>query len=203
MNFSATLYGFSFGLSLIVAIGAQNAFVLKQGLKNQHVFVVCLICALSDSVLIALGVFGFAKLIEQYPFIISVAKYFGALFLFIYGLNSFYRAYQNRDTLTPQGAEVDSLAKIVAMCLAFTWLNPHVYLDTVVLMGSISASFLDSRYDFALGAMVASWVFFFGLGYGARLLMPIFQKPIAWRILDGMIGVVMWWIAVMLLLKDF
>lgn len=195
------LYGLSTGFSLILAIGAQNAFVLKQGIKQQYVFVVCCICALSDAMLICMGVFGFAKIIEQYPQVISIAKYFGAAFLFIYGAKSFYSAIKHTQSLTPEGESKSSLAQVVAVCLAFTWLNPHVYLDTVVLLGSISAQFDDYKI-FALGAMLASVIFFFSLGYGAKLLTPWFAKPIAWKVLDVLVGVVMWAIAASLLLNS-
>lgn len=188
----AFLSGLSVGLSLIVAIGAQNAFVLKQGLTREHIFWVCLVCALSDALLIALGVAGFAKVVQRYPLVVTLASYFGAVFLFIYGLKSFYAAFTNNIGLTPSNINQHGLKPVLATCLAFTWLNPHVYLDTVVLMGSISVQFADKAAVFALGAMAASWLFFFSLGYGARLLLPLFRKPMAWRVLDAIIGVVMW-----------
>ena len=195
---SVFLYGMGTGFSLILAIGAQNAFVLKQGLKQQHVFWVCLICALSDAVLIHLGVMGFEKMIDRLPVIVILAKYFGALFLFCYGLRSFYSAITQDSVLKPSEIEKDALLKILGLCLAFTWLNPHVYLDTVILVGSISAQFSEQRYQFAIGAMLASCIFFFCLGYGASLLQPIFNQARSWRILDVIIGLMMWTIAVSL-----
>lgn len=199
MNVATYLIGMGTSFSLILAIGAQNAFVLKQGLKRQSVFVVCAICALSDAVLISAGVFGFGKVISQFPLIIDLAKYAGALFLFVYGARSFYSSLKHNQALVAKGDEVASLSQIVALCVAFTWLNPHVYLDTVILLGTIASQFAD-KVAFAVGAVSASFIFFFALGYGARLLEPLFAKPIAWKILDGIIGVVMWAIAVSLIL---
>ncbi len=193
--------GFSLGLSLILAIGSQNAFVLKQGLKRQYVLPVCIVCALSDSILIALGVAGFGVLVEQYPSIEMIARYGGALFLFVYGLLSFKTAFTVNHALDAQIKTPPSLTKTILLCLAFTWLNPHVYLDTVVLLGSISTQYQPNQLEFALGAIVASWVFFFSLGYGSRLLAPIFSKPKAWKILEVMIGVVMFSIALSLVLS--
>lgn len=196
----AFISGLSTGFSLILAIGAQNAFVLKQGLKRQYVFWVCLICALSDAVLIYLGVTGFSKVVQQYPAIVTFAKYFGALFLFMYGLRSFYAAYKNQENLNPSSIEKNSLLQIIGICLALTWLNPHVYLDTLVLMGAISVKFSDQHNYFALGAILSSCIFFFALGYGAKLLLPLFKNPYAWKVLDVIVGVIMWMIAASLLL---
>ncbi|ENX04751.1 LysE/ArgO family amino acid transporter [Acinetobacter courvalinii] len=197
---TAFFYGLGIGFSLILAIGAQNAFVLKQGLKQQHVFWVCLICALSDSILIYLGVTGFSKIVVDFPLLVTLAKYFGAAFLFLYGLRNFYSAIQNNSGLNPSEIEKDSLLKIIGMCLAFTWLNPHVYLDTVILVGSISVQFADQIYLFAAGTILASWIFFFALGYGARALLPLFKKASSWRVLDVLVGLMMWAIATKLLI---
>jgi len=197
---TAFFYGLGIGFSLILAIGAQNAFVLKQGLKQQHVFWVCLICALSDSILIYLGVTGFSKIVVDFPLIVTLAKYFGAAFLFLYGLRNFYSAIQNNSGLNPSEIEKDSLLKIIGMCLAFTWLNPHVYLDTVILVGSISVQFADQIYLFAAGTILASWIFFFALGYGARALLPLFKKASSWRVLDVLVDLMMWAIATKLLI---
>ncbi|WP_130803586.1 LysE/ArgO family amino acid transporter [Acinetobacter ihumii] len=186
--------GLLLGFSLILAIGAQNAFVLKQGLLKQHVFWVCLICAISDALLITLGVFGFASLLSQQLWLIQAMKWFGAIFLFIYGLRSFYHAYTAKDGLHAAGQKVNSLVQTLILCLSFSWLNPHVYLDTVVLLGSISSQY-QNKIAFASGAVTASFVFFFGLGYGARLLEPVFENPKAWKVLDIIIGIVMWLIA--------
>ena len=187
--------GFSLGLSLIIAIGSQNAFVLRQGLKKEFVFVVCFICALSDALLVTLGVSGFALIITNSPWIEPAARYGGALFLLIYGAKSFWSAYALNEQLIPSDNKNNSLSVVVATCLAFTWLNPHVYLDTVVLLGSISTQYVGYKVEFASGAVIASFVFFFSLGYGASILTPVFEKPIAWKVLDFLIGCIMWGIA--------
>ena len=187
----AALSGFLLGASLIIAIGAQNAFILRQGLLRQHVFVLCLICALSDAVLIAAGVAGLGTLISQSPTLINVVTIGGAVFLFWYAVVAFRRAAKP-DVLQPAKTGEGSLKAAVAACLAFTFLNPHVYLDTVVLLGSLSARYEGrDRVAYGLGAALASFVWFFGLGYGARLLQPIFARQSAWRVLDVLIGLVM------------
>lgn len=197
---SAFVYGLGIGFSLILAIGAQNAFVLKQGLKQQYVFWVCFICALSDSILIYFGVTGFSKVIANFPLLLTVSKYFGAAFLFFYGLCNFYSAIKNSSSLNPSDIEKDSLLKIIGICLAFTWLNPHVYLDAIILIGSISVQFSDQLYQFAAGTILASWIFFFSVGYGAKMLLPLFKRATSWKILDVLIGITMWTIATMLII---
>jgi L-lysine exporter family protein LysE/ArgO len=187
---AAFLPGFALGLSLILAIGAQNAFVLRQGLRREHVFAVCLVCALSDAVLIAAGVAGFGALVTALPWLAPLMRFGGAAFLFAYALRSLWSAWRNTAALTPSGDVKKSLYATLMTCLAFTWLNPHVYLDTLVLLGSVSTRYAP-RAAFALGAMTASFLFFFALGYGARLLRPLFANPKAWRILDALIGVSM------------
>lgn len=199
MDFSTFFYGMGVSLSLIVAIGAQNAFVLKQGIKRQFVFLVCAICATSDALLITAGVFGLGTLIGRHPLVVHGAKIFGAMFLFWYGFNSLKSALKESNALIAQGKETNSLAKTAALTLGFTWLNPHVYLDTVVLIGSISAKFAN-KTAFALGAMSASFGFFFALGFGARLLEPVFKNPKSWQVLDCVIGLMMWGLGLSLLL---
>lgn len=194
------LQGMAIGFSLIIAIGAQNAFILKQGLKKQYIFWLCIICAASDSILILLGVLGFSKVIQTHPGIVDWAKYFGATFLLVYGVQHLIQAFKTSTSLLPSENNESKLFNMILICLALTWLNPHVYLDTVVLIGSISTKFEDTALYFAVGAMTASWVFFFILGYGARLLLPIFQNPKAWKILDFIIGIVMWGIAMSLVI---
>lgn len=196
---STYLSGLLLGFSLIMAIGAQNAFVLKQGLLRQHVLAVVLVCAVSDALLIALGVFGFAGLLSQQAGLILAMKWLGAIFLFGYGLRSFYQAYRTQQGLHALEQNTSTLRQTLILCLTFSWLNPHVYLDTVVLLGSISSQYSD-KLAFAAGAITASFVFFLSLGYGARLLEPFFESPKAWKILDGLIGVIMWSIAISLLL---
>ncbi|GAL21190.1 transporter LysE family [Vibrio maritimus] len=198
MDITVFFTGFSLGLSLILAIGAQNAFVLKQGLKRHYVFVVCAVCAISDAALITAGVSGFGVVIEKYPQVEQVARYAGAAFLFVYSFQSFRSAISSSHQLDPEGDANSSLAKTVLICLALTWLNPHVYLDTVVLLGSISTQYAPEQLSFGLGAVTASFVFFFSLGYGARLLTPIFHKPISWKILEALVGCIMLAIAISL-----
>lgn len=197
--FSTYFHGLALGLSLCVAIGPQNAFVLKQGLKRQHILWICLICTLSDAILIALGVLGFSGLIRSFPDLLNWAKYAGAAFLMFYGWQHFQHMQQGGQALNPEGQSESSLGQIVLICLAFTWLNPHVYLDTVVLIGSVSTQYQTHPMAFAFGAMSASLVFFFALGYGSRYLLPIFQHPRSWQILDGIIALMMWGIAISLL----
>lgn len=198
--FSSYLAGFSLGLSLILAIGAQNAFVLKQGIKQQHVFVVCLICALSDAILIVMGVMGFGFLVKQFPIIEVVARYAGAAFLLVYSALSFRSAFSVSHNLKPADESEASLLKTAVICLAFTWLNPHVYLDTVVLLGSVSTQYEATKLQFAAGAVFSSFLFFFSLGYGARLLRGVFEQPRAWKVLEVFIGITMLLLAVLLLL---
>jgi L-lysine exporter family protein LysE/ArgO len=199
---AAFLPGFLLGLSLIVAIGAQNAFVLRQGLRREHVFAVCAVCATSDAVLIAAGVAGFGALVKAVPWLAPVMRFGGAAFLLAYALRSLWSAWRPHAGLDPARDEPRSLGVTLTMCLAFTWLNPHVYLDTVVLLGSVSTRYADQRLAFALGAVTASCLFFFSLGYGARLLRPLFANPKAWRILDAGIGITMAALAAKLVLEN-
>ena len=196
---NSALHGFAMALSLIVVIGAQNAFVLKQGIKQQHVFAVCLCCALSDAILISVGVLGFSELVLLHPDWLNIAKYLGATFLLIYGAQHFYQAWKGEQRLDLTQDEVPCLWKVLLICLGLTWLNPHVYLDTVVLLGSVSTQYPNTQLYFALGAISASFLFFFSLGYAARYLQPMFQRPQAWKILDLIIGCVMWSIVISLL----
>ena len=196
----AALTGLLTGLSLIVAIGAQNAFVLRQGLKRAHVLPVVLICALSDAVLISLGVFASAQLSQTFPPLLPLLRWGGAAFLIYYGGKAAFSAWRGGGHLEAATGEGQSRRAAMLTALALTWLNPHVYLDTVVLLGAISARFGEARAGFALGASSASLVFFFALGYGARLLAPVFAREAAWRVLDGAIALVMWSIALSLIL---
>ncbi len=200
---SAAINGFLLGAGLIVAIGAQNAFVLRQGLARSHVFVICLICALSDAVLIALGIGGLGALVSNSPQMIAAVTIAGAIFLLVYGLLAFARAIHTGGL----EAAVDKpagLGAAMAACLAFTFFNPHVYLDTVVLIGALSASYAGAaRLAFGAGAVLASFVWFFGLGYGARWLAPVFAARRAWQVLDIAIGLVMWSLAAGLAARVF
>jgi len=194
MNFTDYSAGFLLGLSLIIAIGSQNAFVLKQGLKREHIFFVCLFCAVSDAILISAGVAGFGAVTAQYPQVVNIAKIAGVIFLLGYGLQSLYASVRLSHALTIDGQVVTSLKKALLLCFGFTWLNPHVYLDTLVLVGMVSTS-ASSKLAFAVGALSASFFFFFALGYGARLLRPLFAKPKAWNILDALVGFLMLYLA--------
>jgi L-lysine exporter family protein LysE/ArgO len=197
------LAGFTLGLSLILPIGAQNSFVLRQGLRREHVFFVCLLCAMSDAVLMMAGVFGLAAAIAGLPWLSVAMRVFGIVFLGWYGFKSFRRAWKDAEGLVPGLGEPQTLGKTLLVCAAMTWLNPHVYLDTVLLIGSIGQQYPGHQAEFVAGTMGASWVFFFGLGYGAAFLRPILSKPISWRILEGLIGLCMWSIAVSLAVEFF
>lgn len=192
--------GFGLGLSLILAIGAQNAFVLRAGLLRRYVFIVCLTCSLSDALLIYLGVSGFGRFVQSVPIIIDVMRYGGAIFLVWYGAKSLHSAWRGGTGLKAAG-EFSTLRVAVLTCLALTWLNPHVYLDTVILLGSIAVQSPQPEV-FGLGAILASFVFFFTLGYGAQLLAPFFARPRAWQVLDIGIAAVMFSIAFGLILSQ-
>jgi L-lysine exporter family protein LysE/ArgO len=210
------LAGLGLGLSLIVAIGAQNLFVLRQGIRRQHVLAVVAVCAISDAVLIVLGVSGVGLALQAVPWLLDVVRWAGALFLAGYAVLAARRAWR------PDGRALDAhpavdrpvdggrstatltvapgRLAVIATALALTWLNPHVYLDTVFLLGSVASTHGDGRWLFAAGAVAASVVWFTGLGFGARYLGRWLSTPRAWRVLDGVIAVVMLAIAVSLVL---
>ena len=188
---AAAIAGFFLGGSLIVAIGAQNAFILRQGLVRSHVFAVCLIAASSDAMLIAAGIAGLGTLVARSPILIAAVTLGGAGFLFGYAALALRRALHPHGLAAADRAS-GSLWAAVTTCLALTFLNPHVYLDTVLLIGGLSGQYDgQARLAFGIGAVTASFVWFFGLGYGARLLAPIFIKPVAWRVLDLLIAAIM------------
>lgn len=204
------LAGLGLGLSLIVAIGAQNVFILRQGIRREHVFAVVAICALSDAVLIVVGVAGLGYLLESMPWLVDVARWFGAAFLLGYGLLAARRAWRGAgealrvsNSDRADAAEPSRLIPVIFTVLALTWLNPHVYLDTVLMLGSIAATHGEERWLFAAGAVVASIVWFVALGYGARHLGRWLNTPRAWRMLDGVIAVIMILIAVSLVVPVF
>ncbi len=190
-SFSAAVTGMALGLTLIVAIGAQNAFVLRQGLRREHVGPIVALCAMCDAVLMVAGVAGLAQLLGQRPALATWLTAGGALFLTFYGLRALWRAHRPAVLQAAGGDSPMTLAAALAQAAAFTLLNPHVYLDTVVLVGSVGAQQGDARWWFAAGASAASVGWFSALGYGARLLAPWFAKPRAWQVLDGIIGVTM------------
>lgn len=189
--FAAALAGLGFGLSLIVAIGAQNAYVLRQGLRKEHVFVIVAICALSDALLIAVGVAGLGAIIQQLEWLLLLIEAVGGVFLCTYGVKAALRAWKPEVLNTETGGKAVSLKVAVGTVLALTYLNPHVYLDTVLLLGSVAGTYEANRWWFAAGAMAGSVIWFSTLGFGARLLAPVFTKPSAWRVLDAIIAAVM------------
>ncbi|WP_194421721.1 LysE/ArgO family amino acid transporter [Microbacterium abyssi] len=198
--------GLGLGLSLIIAIGAQNAYVLRQGIRREHVFAVVAICAASDAVLILAGVAGLGFLVERMPWLIVVAQWLGAAFLLVYGVGAARRALRGTDLglsgdAPLAGRSGGRLAAVILTTLALTWLNPHVYLDTVLMLGSIAATHGDARWIFAAGAVLASILWFTALGYGARHLGRWLNTPRAWRILDGVIAVIMIALAVSLVVQ--
>ncbi|WP_329171856.1 MULTISPECIES: LysE/ArgO family amino acid transporter [unclassified Streptomyces] len=186
----AALAGLGTGMSLIVAIGAQNAFVLRQGIRREHVAAVVAICALSDAVLIAAGVSGIGSVAGAWPSAVTVTGWIGGAFLLSYGLLAARRALRP-ERLEAAGAAGGSLRAAVLTCLAMTWLNPHVYLDTVLLLGSVANGYGGARWPFGAGAVAASFVWFSGLGFGARLLERPFSRPGSWRVLDVVIACTM------------
>lgn len=198
---TAASAGFGVSFSLILAIGSQNAFVLRQGLRREHVFLICLTCFVSDAALICAGIGGFDVVIARLPWLEQAMRYIGAAFLTVYGARSLWSALRSTGGLNAGDAAPQSLQKTLLICLALTWLNPHVYLDTVFLIGSISTQYEGQKLAFAAGAALSSLLFFFSLGYGARLLQPWFVRPLSWRILDTLIALIMWSIAASLLLK--
>ena len=193
--------GLALGLGLIVAIGAQNAFVLRQGLRLEHVAAVVAVCALSDLVLIGAGVLGAGAALSRVPWLIPVVCFAGAAFLLGYGAMAARRALRPGALLSEAAGAPTGLAVAVGTCLALTWLNPHVYLDTVVLLGSMASTYGEHRWQFAVGAGVGSTIWFTALGFSARLLRPVFARPAAWRFLDGGIALVMTVLAVSLAVR--
>jgi L-lysine exporter family protein LysE/ArgO len=192
------LAGFGFSMSLIVAIGAQNAFVLRQGLRKEHVLPVVIVCAGTDALLICAGIAGIGALLLAAPWLLVIVRWAGVAFLALYGCLAARRALHPGELEAASGTEPAGLGAAIAACLAFTWLNPHVYLDTVVLMGTVGNGYGAQRWWFALGAATASAVWFTALGFGARLLRPVFRLPRAWRVLDILIALMMFTLAVTL-----
>ena len=192
----AAIDGDLVAISLFLAIGAQNAFVLRQGLRREHVAAVVAICALSDAVLIGAGVTGFGALSQMAPWIDETMRVLGVAFLLVYGALRVRAALQGGEALLPSEAKMVPLGRVVATCLVLTWANPHVYLDTVLLIGSISAQYAPWQLAFGAAAALGSLSFFTALGFGARLLAPVFARPAAWVWLEVGVGVTMWTIAV-------
>lgn len=196
----ALTVGFLAGLSLIVAIGAQNAFVLRQGLRGEHVTLVVAICAISDAVLILAGVGFLGSLMPLVPWFGEAARWMGALFLSVYGALRFRAAWQGGEMLLPSNAAASSAMSVAGTCILLTWANPHVYLDTVILLGSMSSQYAPHSAMFGVGAAISSIVFFTALGFGARFVAPLFASEGAWRLLEVAIGLTMWAIALSLIM---
>lgn len=198
----AAFPGFFTGLSLIIAIGAQNAFVIRQGLTRKHVFLVVAICAVADALLIVLGVAGLGALIAGLPWLLEIIRWFGVLYLTWFGIKSLRSAFKVQ-SLDASGAQSASAKTVVLSVLGFTFLNPHVYLDTVILLGSIGNQFGHDKWWFALGAVVASIVWFSSIGFGAKAASRFMSKPVFWKVLDLLIAAVMFSIAVLLAFYSF
>jgi len=197
---SPLIVGFIASFTLIAAIGAQNAFVLRQGIRREHVLPVVALCTVSDIVLISAGIAGVGALIRAHPSALNVAKFGGAAFLICYGLLAARRAWRP-SSLTPSDSAPARLLDVLLTCAAITFLNPHVYLDTVVLLGALANEHSDERWLFGVGAVTASAVWFFSLGLGARRLAGLFATPSTWRILDGLIAAMMLALGVSLVLS--
>lgn len=196
--FSVALTGLVTGLALIVAIGAQNAFLLRQGIRGEQVLPIVLTCLVSDVVAISAGVAGLGIVLERWPGVLPVAQVLGGLYLLAFGVHAAIRAWRPSALEAGEGATLTA-GKAVLLTLALTWLNPHFYLDAVLMLGTVANSFGDARWWFLAGTLVASALWFFGLGYGARLLRGLFARPAAWRALDATIAVVMGGLGVTLL----
>ncbi len=201
MYLTTALAGFVASAGLIVAIGSQNAFVLRQGLLQRNVGMVVLTCALGDIVLILCGVLGVGALVREWPALLQVLRFGGAVFLGVYGLMAARRAWAGSSGLAPADGSTSS-RRVLLACLAFTFLNPHVYLDTMILLGSLSTRYAGmGRWAFAFGACLASVTWFSTLGFGSRLLQPVFKSPSAWRLLDAFVALFMLTLAVLLVLR--
>jgi L-lysine exporter family protein LysE/ArgO len=198
---SAAATGAALGLTLIVAIGAQNAFVLRQGLRREHVGAIVTFCAVADAVLMLAGVAGLAQVLGQRPALATWLTVGGAAFLAAYGLRALWRARRPGSLQAASGAAGAALLPVLMQTAGFTLLNPHVYLDTVLLVGSVGAQMGPLRWWFAGGAALASVAWFTALGYGARWLAPVFARPRAWQVLDAVIGLTMLALATMLVLR--
>jgi L-lysine exporter family protein LysE/ArgO len=191
----ALIAGYLVALSLIAAIGAQNAFVLRQGIRREHVGWVVLVCAISDAVLIAAGVAGFGAASQSLPWLGDAMRLVGVAFLLVYGALRFRAAWRGGEALVAAAASPVALRRVIGTLLLLTWANPHVYLDTVVLIGAISAQYAPYGLAFGIGAAGASFSFFVALGYGARLLAPVMARPQSWVVLEVIVGLTMWAIA--------
>jgi len=198
----AFIPGFLTGLSLIVAIGAQNAFVIRQGLARQHVFLVVIICTLSDLTLIALGAGGLGKIVQSNASFLEVIRWFGVAYLTWFGIKTLRSVFKKEKLITSEYSS-ESIGKIARTTLALTWLNPHVYLDTVILLGTVSNQFKEDRWIFSAGAMLASTLWFVAIGFGAQSAARFMSRSIFWKVLDGVIAAIMFSIAILLAFYNF
>jgi len=202
MFLTALIAGFLASAGLIIAIGSQNAFVLRQGLLQQKVGLVVVTCALGDILLIICGVAGIGALVREWPALLQLLRFGGAAFLAVYGLMAAQRCWRGAGGLDPSASAEKTWQRVLLACLAFTFLNPHVYLDTMILLGSLSTGYAGgAQWAFAIGACLASVVWFTSLGFGSRLLLPLFRNPRAWRVLDGFVAIFMLSLAMLLLLR--
>ncbi|HDL5698813.1 TPA: amino acid transporter [Mannheimia haemolytica] len=198
------IQGFIVCFGLIVSIGAQNAFLLKQGILKQHIFWIALLCFLGDVFLMTIGVLGLGTLIAELPVVSFIISLLGAIFLLSYGSRSFISVFKSGEYLVASGENAASLKKALLITFAITFLNPHVYIDTVVIVGSIGGKLdFNGKIYFLAGALLCSFIWFFGIGYGASLLSPYFAKRRTWQILDAVTGLIMYFIAFSLLIYTY
>jgi len=193
----ALVTGLFTGLSLIIAIGAQNAFVIRQGLNKQYVFLVVGVCSASDALLIVLGVGGLGQLLQRHPTILDFIKWFGVLYLTWFGVRSLLAVFRDQALVAANEAKT-SFKQVIGRTLGFTFLNPHVYLDTVIFLGGIGSQFKTHKWDFAAGAVISSILWFTSIGFGAKAASKFMSRPIFWKILDGFIALVMFTLALLL-----
>ncbi|SHF90215.1 LysE/ArgO family amino acid transporter [Vibrio gazogenes] len=201
MFIASAITGFTTGAGLLVCIGSQNAFVLKQGLLRHHLFAIAAICSISDIILICCGIAGLGTLVKNWPNLVEIVRYAGAVFLAWTALSSAKQAWYGNSQLNPSTEDSSHFKTVILTCLGFTWLNPHVYLDTVFMIGSLSIPYSGiEKWKFAAGALSASVVWFSTITYGAKLLLPLFRNPYAWRILDALVAITMGYFSVSLLI---
>ncbi|SHO54986.1 LysE/ArgO family amino acid transporter [Vibrio quintilis] len=201
MPFTSLIAGFGTGAGLIISIGSQNAFVLRQGLQCQHVGLIVTTCILADILLISCGVAGIGFVVQQWPVVLDIFRFGGAAFLGVNALLSASSAWKGSGGLSPASGLTVSRHQVLLTCLGYTFLNPHVYLDTMIMIGSLSAGYNGfARWGFGLGAILASFVWFISLGYGSKVLLPLFRSPQAWRVLDALVAIILMTLSMMLLL---
>jgi L-lysine exporter family protein LysE/ArgO len=202
MVLSSVTSGFTTGAGLIICIGSQNAFVLRQGLLRKHLSVVAFVCIVSDALLILSGISGLGILVTEFPAALEILRYAGALFLGVNAALAALRAWHGNNELTPSSTSVSSRNKVLLTCLGYTWLNPHVYIDTVFMLGSVSTHYAGSaKWEFGIGAILASTIWFLSITYGAKPLLPLFRSVHAWRILDAIVAAMLGYLSLLLVLS--